>query len=125
MLAVAGGRAGPDDGGGSLRNVVEPRRAEHPQRHRRPALRSRRNRGAAERGERQAGPFVVVRCDQPPTAARKQFEILDGAVDVTPRLGASRKGVVDLASAHPLGRFDGTHPGHQRGELDARRLDDA
>ena len=30
VLAVTGRRTSPDDGGGALRDIVEPRRAEHP-----------------------------------------------------------------------------------------------
>ena len=124
VLAVAGRRAGPDDGCGPLRGIVEPRRAEHPQRQRRPALRFRRDRGAAERSERQRGPFVVIRSDQSTAATRQKFEILCSAVDFASRLGASREGDVDLALPHPVGSFDRAHPGHQSGELRARRLDD-
>jgi hypothetical protein len=124
VLAVAGRGAGPDDGGRPLRHVLQPRRPEHPQRQRRTALRFRRDRGAAERSERQHRPFVVVGRDQSATATSKQFEIFGSTVYFTPCRGAPRQGVVDMALTDALGCLDRADPAHQSGELGARRLDD-
>ena len=123
LLAIVGRCPGSDEGGGPLCGLIEPRPAQCPQHHRWPSLRLRRG-SAAERGERQCRPLVLVGCDQATTTTCDQFEILCRPVDFTPCFGTSRQNVVDLAPSHPLGRFDRPHPGHQGGKLGAGRFDD-
>src|ERR1700738_390324 len=125
MLAIAGCCSRSDDGGRPLRRLIEPRRPPRPQPQRRRALWLRRDLEAAERGEGQRRPLVVVGRDQPTTAASEQFEIGCSRVDFASSFGVSRQDVTDLTPSHPFGGLYRPHPIYQGGEFSAGWLDHA
>ena len=68
----------------------------------------------------QSGSSATI--SRPPSRARSQ--VLCRAIDLAPGLGATGELAADRAAPNALGRFDGAHPGHQRGEFGTGRLGD-